>query len=280
MVGDVVAVDRRGRASTDGVGAPGVHLVGHSLGGAVVSAAGRCCRWRAWSTSTSRCSWAAFKEQLVAAEAAAARPRSVPVRDRGDVRGDERAAAVDGRTGAGRRCLRRPDQDVILGVWELLLTSPESEIAADRRHRAGRLPRPPDAVPRTVRPRPRRRSTPSGWPTGAGRSRRDSGPTTVTTRTWSTRTGSSSDSRRVLGWLSPTSAAAPTTAGVDARRASAAGRWRWPCSWRSALQFSLPDRHVLSPTFLFPIVEVLPARRADDRRPGPHRSPLGRCCVG
>ena len=37
---------------------------------------------------------------------------------------------------------------------------------------------------------------------------------------------------------------------------STGGRWRSPCWFAITLQFTLPDRHVLSPTLLFPGVEA------------------------
>ncbi len=128
MAGDVVAVVAEA-GLTDGVGAPGVHLVGHSLGGAVVSAVGAVLPVASVVDIDQSLQLGAFKSDLVAAEPMLRDPEqyrfvvgamfeamSGPM-----LSGDER-----GRIGA----LRRSDHDVILGVWDLLLTSPEEEIEA------------------------------------------------------------------------------------------------------------------------------------------------------
>jgi pimeloyl-ACP methyl ester carboxylesterase len=128
MAGDVVAVVAEA-GLTDGVGAPGVHLVGHSLGGAVVSAVGSVLPVASVVDIDQSLQLGAFKTDLVAAEALLRDPEQYrfvvgamfEAMSGTLLSGDER-----GRIGA----LRRPDQAVILGVWDLLLTTPEEEIAA------------------------------------------------------------------------------------------------------------------------------------------------------
>ena len=203
MAGDVVAVVAAA-GLTDGVAAPGVHLVGHSLGGAVVSAVGAVLPVASVVDIDQSLQLGAFKAAAGRRRGAAPRPRPVPVRDRGDVRGDERRPAARRRERARIADLRRPDHDVILGVWDLLLTSPEAEIAASvdaalagyRDHPTPYLALfgidPGDGVRR------------HGWPIGCrarrrgvGRSRSLSAPR----RPGPVRR----PSPRVLGWLRPTS---------------------------------------------------------------------------
>ena len=127
MAGDVVAVIA-GAGLTDGVAAPGVHLVGHSLGGAIVTAVGAVLPVASVVDIDQSLELAAFKEQLVAAEPLLRDPDQYRYvigamfeSMSGDLLSpDERARVGD---------LRRPDQDVILGVWNLLLTAPEATIA-------------------------------------------------------------------------------------------------------------------------------------------------------
>jgi pimeloyl-ACP methyl ester carboxylesterase len=127
MAGDVVAVVAAA-GLTDGVGAPGVHLVGHSLGGAVVSAVGAVLPVASVVDIDQSLQLGAFKEQLVAAESLLRDPDQYryvigamfEAMSGSLLSGDER-----GRVDA----LRRPDQDVILGVWDLLLSAADDEIA-------------------------------------------------------------------------------------------------------------------------------------------------------
>lgn len=128
MVGDVVAVVAAA-GLTDGVSAPGVHLIGHSLGGAVVSAVGAVLPVASVVDIDQSLQLGAFKEQLVGAESL--------LRDSDQYRYVIGAMfeAMSGSMLSGEErgridALRRPDQDVILGVWDLLLSSPEEEIAA------------------------------------------------------------------------------------------------------------------------------------------------------
>jgi pimeloyl-ACP methyl ester carboxylesterase len=126
MAGDVVAVIAEA-GLTDGVGAPGVNLVGHSLGGAVVSAVGAVLSVASVVDIDQSLQLGAFKSDLVAAEPMLRDPEQYQfvigamfeAMSGTMLSGDER-----GRIAA----LRRPDHDVILGVWDLLLSSPEDEI--------------------------------------------------------------------------------------------------------------------------------------------------------
>ena len=128
MVGDVIAVI--GAAGhLDHETARRVHLVGHSLGGAVVSAAGAAIPVASVVDIDQSLQLSAFKEQLVAAESALRDP---------DQFGSVIEALFDAMSGpllsdaerARVGSLRRPAQDVVLGVWDLLLTTPEPHIAA------------------------------------------------------------------------------------------------------------------------------------------------------
>ncbi len=128
MAGDVIAViDAAGHL--DHATARSVHLVGHSLGGAVVSAAGAAIPVASVVDVDQSLQLSAFKEQLVAAEA--------PLRDPDQFRFvieamfDAMSGSMlseDERERVGSN--RRPDHAVVLGVWELLLTTPEADIAA------------------------------------------------------------------------------------------------------------------------------------------------------
>ena len=121
MAGDVVAV-----IGAAGIEAP--HLVGHSLGGVVVSAVGAVYPVASITCVDQALNLAAFQEGLL--------PVAPMLRDSatfpavieqlfaelaGPLTGAERAR-VDG--------LRRPDQDVVLGIWDLILSSELSEISA------------------------------------------------------------------------------------------------------------------------------------------------------
>jgi pimeloyl-ACP methyl ester carboxylesterase len=128
MVGDVVAVVAAA-GLTDGVAAPGVHLVGHSLGGAVVSAVGAVLPVASVVDVDQSLQLGAFKDQLVDAEPLLRDPeqyRYVIGAMFEAMSGPLLSGAERGRIDA----LRRADQDVILGVWDLLLTAPEEEITA------------------------------------------------------------------------------------------------------------------------------------------------------
>jgi pimeloyl-ACP methyl ester carboxylesterase len=128
MAGDVVAVIASA-GLTDGVGAPEVHIVGHSLGGAVVSAVGSVLPVASVVDIDQSLQLAAFKGQLVAAEPMLRDPDQYQL-----VIGAMFEAMTGTLLPAGERSrvdnLRRPSHEVVLGVWDLLLTSPDDEIAA------------------------------------------------------------------------------------------------------------------------------------------------------
>ncbi len=128
MAGDVIAVvDAAGHL--DHSTARRVHLVGHSLGGAVVTAAGSAIPVASVVDIDQSLQLGEFKDQLVAAEGLLRDPDQF-----GGVIGalfESMSGPLLGeqeRTRVGS--LRRPDQDVVLGVWDLLLTSPVEEIDA------------------------------------------------------------------------------------------------------------------------------------------------------
>ena len=121
MAGDVAAVMAAADAS-----AP--HLVGHSLGGAVVSAAGAVLPVSSVVNVDQSLQLGGFKAGLMPVESMLRDPDAfgaVIAQLFTDMRGslgDEEFDRISG--------LRRPDQEVVLGVWELILTSSEEEIAA------------------------------------------------------------------------------------------------------------------------------------------------------
>ena len=127
MAADVLAV-------AAAAGATGAHLVGHSLGGIVVTAAGAAAPAAGIDLSSvvdvdQSLQLGAFKEQVVAVEEMLRDPEQYgAVLDAmfemmsGDLLPADEAARVAG--------LRRADHEVVLGVWELLLTEPAERIAA------------------------------------------------------------------------------------------------------------------------------------------------------
>lgn len=122
MAGDVAAV-----VAAAGVTEP--HLVGHSLGGAVVTAAGAVLPVRSVVDVDQSLQLGEFKAALVAVEAMLRDPDQFGLVIEGlfgSMAGDLLPAPERERLGA----LRRGDQEVVLGVWELLLTQPAEEIAA------------------------------------------------------------------------------------------------------------------------------------------------------
>lgn len=121
MAGDVIAV-----AMATGVQHP--HLVGHSLGGAVVSAVGAAMPVTSIVNVDQSLQLGGFKEQLM--------PFADQLRDAdafpaiiealfGLLAGDAIAPTELERVNAARR----PDQKVVLGVWDLILNSNLAEIA-------------------------------------------------------------------------------------------------------------------------------------------------------
>jgi pimeloyl-ACP methyl ester carboxylesterase len=122
MAGDVAAV-----IAAAGVDRP--HLVGHSLGGAVVTAAGSVLPVASVTDVDQSLQLGAFRSQLVEAEAMLRDPEQYHLvvdamfeMMTGELLSTAERARVSG--------LRRADHDVVLGVWELLLTEQEESIAA------------------------------------------------------------------------------------------------------------------------------------------------------
>ena len=122
MATDVAAV-----IAAAGVERP--HLVGHSLGGAVVTAAGSILDVASVVDIDQSLRLDGFKEQLAPAEAMLRDPEQYQLVVDAMfemMMGDVLDAAEVQRIGA----LRRADHEVVLGAWELLLTRPVEEIAA------------------------------------------------------------------------------------------------------------------------------------------------------
>jgi pimeloyl-ACP methyl ester carboxylesterase len=122
MASDVVAV-----ATALELTSP--HLVGHSLGGIVVSAAGTAFPVSSVVNVDQSLRLDGFKDQLSAFEVQLRDPDAFPLvmeglfqMMAGDRLSDEQAERVS--------ALRRPDQDVVLGVWDVILSSTTDEIAA------------------------------------------------------------------------------------------------------------------------------------------------------
>ena len=122
MAGDVAAV-----VAAAGTERP--HLVGHSLGGAVVTAAGSALDVASVVDIDQSLQLDAFKAQLMPAESMLRDPDQYQLvvdamfeMMMGDKLAADEVARVNG--------LRRASHEVVLGVWELLLTEPVEEIAA------------------------------------------------------------------------------------------------------------------------------------------------------
>lgn len=122
MAGDVAAV-------IAAAGAVRPHLVGHSLGGAVVTAAGSVLDVASVVDIDQSLQLDSFKEQLMPAESMLRDPDQYHLvvdamfeMMMGDKLSADEAARVNS--------LRHADHDVVLGVWELLLTEPVEQIAA------------------------------------------------------------------------------------------------------------------------------------------------------
>jgi pimeloyl-ACP methyl ester carboxylesterase len=122
MASDVAAV-----IAASGVERP--HLVGHSLGGAVVTAAGSMLDVASVVDIDQSLQLDAFKAQLAPAEPMLRDPDQYHlVTDAmfemmmGDLLAADEVARINR--------LRRADHEVVLGTWELLLTQPVEEIAA------------------------------------------------------------------------------------------------------------------------------------------------------
>ncbi len=121
MAGDVIAV-------MDALGVLGsAHLVGHSLGGAVVSTVGAAVPVASIVNVDQSLQLGGFKAQLADIEQPLKDPASFPAVIDGlfdqlagtKLSADQRAR-IDG--------IRRADQDVVLGVWDLMFTMSADEI--------------------------------------------------------------------------------------------------------------------------------------------------------
>ncbi len=122
MAGDVAAV-----AMAAGLDRP--HLVGHSLGGAVVSAAGAAFPVSSVVNVDQSLQLDGFKDRLMGFEAQLRDPAAFPLviqRLFEQMAGEKIAAVEMARVNAARR----PNQDVVLGVWNMILSMPAEEIAA------------------------------------------------------------------------------------------------------------------------------------------------------
>ena len=121
MAGDVIAV-----IEAAGVTAP--HLIGHSLGGAVVSAVGGVADVASVVDIDQSLQLHGFKEMLTPAEPMLRDPdqyQSVIDSMFDGMQGDLLSESERERIGASRRA----DQHVILGVWDVILTQPIDEIS-------------------------------------------------------------------------------------------------------------------------------------------------------
>lgn len=122
MAGDVAAV-----ISAAAIERP--HLVGHSLGGAVVSAAGALLDVAGVVDVDQSLQLDAFKAQLLPAEPMLRDPQQYQLVVDAmfeSMMGDKLGAEEQTRVNA----LRHADHEVVLGVWDLLLTEPVEAIAA------------------------------------------------------------------------------------------------------------------------------------------------------
>lgn len=122
MAGDVAAV-----AVALDMDSP--HVVGHSLGGAVVSAVGAAFPVASIVNIDQTLRLASFKDQLTAVEAQLRDPEVFPLVIQGLFA--ELAGPLAGTDEFARvNAARRPDQDVVLGVWEMIFAMSEEDIAA------------------------------------------------------------------------------------------------------------------------------------------------------
>jgi pimeloyl-ACP methyl ester carboxylesterase len=120
MTSDVIEL-----AAAAGVTEP--HLVGHSLGGAIVSAAGAALPARSVLSVDQTLRLDTFKEQLAAVEPALRDPESFPAVMEGmfgELSGPAMETAERARLGA----IRQADQAVVLGIWGLLFERSAEEI--------------------------------------------------------------------------------------------------------------------------------------------------------
>ncbi len=122
MAGDVAAVIAAAKISRP-------HVVGHSLGGMVATAAGAVVPFASITNIDQSLQLAAFKANLMPAEALLRDPDQYHLvvdamfeTMMGDRLTDDEIDRVN--------ALRHAEHDVVAGVWELLLTEPEEQIAA------------------------------------------------------------------------------------------------------------------------------------------------------
>ncbi len=149
MAGDVATVI----AAAD-VARP--HLVGHSLGGMVATAAGSMLPFASIVNVDQSLRLDSFKSQLMPAEAMLRDPSQYQLVV------DAMFEAMMGDRLAGNEvarinALRHADHDVVLGVWELLLTEPEEQLAAIVDAASCGIRGQRGSIPRAVRHRSRRR---------------------------------------------------------------------------------------------------------------------------
>ena len=105
------------------------HIVGHSLGGVVASAVGAAGIGASVTCVDQSLQLGTFTTQLAAAEPMLRDPETFPGVMTAlftDMAGTKLSAAEVTRISE----LRRLDQEVVLGVWELVLTTPPDELAA------------------------------------------------------------------------------------------------------------------------------------------------------
>lgn len=122
MAGDIQAV-------VDDAGVERPHLVGHSLGGAVVTALGSTGAARTVANIDQSLQLSAFKDQVSSVEAMLRNPDSFSAVIAGlfdELMGPRLPVPERDRLTA----LRRPDQEVVLGVWRLLFESTAAEVDA------------------------------------------------------------------------------------------------------------------------------------------------------
>ncbi|WP_420452110.1 alpha/beta fold hydrolase [Ilumatobacter sp.] len=122
MASDVAAVIDEARLERP-------HLVGHSLGGAVVSVVGATIPVSSVVNVDQSLQLSGFSDQLITFENQLRNPDTFPVVVNGlfetmygDLLADSERARLD--------ALRRLDPDVVLGVWEMLLTSTSDDVDA------------------------------------------------------------------------------------------------------------------------------------------------------
>lgn len=122
MAGDVASVVAAAELDSP-------HLIGHSLGGAVVSAVAAALPVGSVVNVDQALSLGAFKDQLMPVESMLRDPEAFPLVIEGlfaELAGDAIAPEVMASVNAERR----PIQEVVLGVWELIFTHSAEEIDA------------------------------------------------------------------------------------------------------------------------------------------------------